>query len=159
MKKYLSMGAFALALAGMPPPQADAGVKMHLGFGIDFSICCDDAHPWRCGPGRCGHRRSGTIAAFPAFEHPHPPHHPPFPPPPGPGGPGRKEGGPKGEEAALQWGYPSLNYSYYHPVSYYPTQNQPTYNPADYYSPPQYYYPQNYSSPGYYQAPGITFDR
>jgi hypothetical protein len=154
MKSFLGMSVLALALAGVPTQQASAWGEMHFGIGLNFS--------WQRDGQRC-HRRNGCfgnggesyIATLPGSG----PHaaaaQPQFLPPP----PTAEPGGPKSaEEATLQWGYPNLNYSYFHPVSYYPAQYQPSYGPANYYSP-QYYYPPASSYPNYYPTPGVTFDR
>ncbi len=156
------MGALALALAGMPTQQASAWIK----FGFNFNYCFEwsgiqcPCFSFSCCPSQCnpcgGYIGPQYTAVFPGMEHYGPPPGQQFPPPPAPGGQRDER---RKEEAAMQWGYPALNYSYYHPVSYYPAQAQPDYYPAGSYYSPQYYYPANYGAPSYYQAPGMSFDR
>lgn len=159
MKRFLGLGVLALSLAGVPTQQAAAECHFKLGFGFNFCFEYKGNHQW-CRPGCFQHHghQQDYIAIMPGHEHPMPQMQR-FPPPPGPE---RRDprGERKPEETSLQWGYPSLGYSYYHPVSYYPQQQQQhDVTPAAYYYPQQYYYPPTYSYPNYYQAPGMTFDR
>jgi hypothetical protein len=159
MNRFFGMSVVALAMAAAPTQTASAwgggggGFRIGLGFhfnfefgGLRFERPC-----WGCGHQH--HRHAQYIATFPGMEHHQPGDHPhqPFPP-----APGQERRDPKrerqGEESAAYWGYPNLNYSYEHPVSYSPAAFQPSYYPSISY-PVQNYYPGNY------QAPGMSFDR
>ncbi|MCI0682673.1 MAG: hypothetical protein L0Y71_11255 [Gemmataceae bacterium] len=164
MKRFLGMGALALALAGVPTQQAAANFKFNLGlcFNLNFEYSGSHWFAWGCGHGHhggdCfGHHDGDYIAVMPGHAN-HAPAAPaadaePFPPQP------ERRGDRKREEVNLQWGYPSLGYSYYHPVSYYPQQHQSNHPAATYYYPQHYHYPANYGYPSYYHAPSMTFDR
>jgi hypothetical protein len=158
MKKLLGMSVLALFAAAEAAQPADAGVNVSVGFGIggNFSIQRDGYghHGYGWHPRRALRRQ--YIAAFPDFGHQYSEPHHAFPPP------GDDRPGPRGdrkEDEAVQWGYPNLNYSYYHPVSHHRAQQQAEHYPTGYYNPPPYYYPPNYGTPGYYPSQGITFDR
>jgi hypothetical protein len=164
MKRFLGMSVLALATACVPTQQASAWVNFKFGVGFNFGVDVGFNGLQGLCNGCSGHgQRPHYIATFPGMEQHQTPHYQsqnesspgdyrPFPPEPTPENRDYKRGDRKGEETALRWGYPSLGYSYYHPVSYYPAQYQRNYNPAQ-------YYPSNYPHPGYYQAPGMSFDR
>lgn len=159
MKTFLGMGALALALAGVPTDQAAAsGIKFNFGIGINLNFEYAGHQRW-CGRGCFGHRGGDYVAVMPEHGHHAMQHAEPFPPQPMPERRDPRGGDRKRDEANMQWGYPSLGYSYYHPVSYYPPQYQANPAAATYYYPQHYYYPANNGYPNYYQAPGITFDR
>lgn len=150
------MGVLALSLAAMPAQQASAGG--YTKFSVGFNLCFEHYgnHQW-CGHRHHGHQ-PGHVAIMPGQPQaqPRPAQWQQAPPP----GPDRRPGERKEEETTLQWGYPSLGYSYYHPVSYSLPQQPQNEAPANhYYYAPQYYYPANYGYPSYYQTPGVTFDR
>jgi hypothetical protein len=147
MKSFLGIGVAALALTGVATQEASAWGELRFGCGFDFC--------WQH-MGQRGHRRHGcggdpaSTASAPGSEQQSATAQPqPQPPPGGQSG--------TAEATSLQWGYPNLNYSYFHPVSYYPPPNQPSYAPATNYSPP--YYPPASSYPNYYPPGGVTFDR
>ncbi len=153
------MGALALSLAAVPAPQASAAG--HTKFSVGFNLCFEHYgnQQW------CGHgcfRQNGHdqryVVVMPGQEHAQPRPGPQWQQAPPPG-PDRRPGDRKPEETSLQWGYPSLGYSYYHPVSYYQAQPQPSEAPTYYYYAPQSNYPAYYGAPNYYQTPGVTFDR
>ncbi len=166
MKKFLGMGALALALAGVPTSPADAtgGIKFNLGIGMNMNFEWSGHRRW-CGRGCFGGQGcgGGYAAVMPEGYHAmsgHDPQaHAQYQPMPQPLPERRDPRDRKPEDANMQWGYPSLGYSYYHPVSYYQPQYQTNRPAATYYYPQHYYYPANNGYPSHYQAPGITFDR
>lgn len=162
--KFLGMGVLALTLAAVPTQKASAAGNFK--FSVGFNLCFEyQGSGVRCGHGCFGQRcqrHQDYMAVMPGQDRPMPqiqPQFQPFPPPPNPERREPRGGDRKEEDTSLPWGYPSLGYSYYHPVSYYATQGQQNDPPATYYYPPQYSYPAYYGYPGYYQQPGMTFDR
>ncbi len=160
--RFLSMGALALSLAALPTQHAAAAGYSRLSIGFNF--CWEH---YGCGHDteRCvsrhhgGHAQQhpGYVVVMPGQAHaqPQPMQWQQAPPPM----PDRRPPERRQEEPILQWGYPGLGYSYYHPVSYDQSQPAPNETPTYYYYVPQSYYPANYGYPGYYQTPGVTFDR
>ena len=148
-----NVGALALALAALPAQQASASGYSRLSFGFNF---CWEHYGGSHETVRYRHRvhhgvqPPGCPTWMAGLEHAQPQAAQwQQAPPPTPDG--RMPDG-KEQETQMQWGYPGLGYSYYHPVSYYQPQ------PAQYEAPAYYYYaPPSY--PAYYQSPGVTFDR
>ena len=155
--RFLTTGALAIVLAALPTQRASAWGYSR--FSLGFNIC------WE--------HQGGSHETVRYRHHVHHAPQPPCPtcmvglehaqpqvaqwqqaPPPDRRMPDRKE-----EEMLLQWGYPSLGYSYYHPVSYYQDQSVQQEPPTYYYSAPQTYYPAAYGGAGYYPPTGVTFDR
>ena len=156
MKQFLGMGALALALAGVPTQQAAANFKFNLGmcFNMNFEYTGGHWFAWGCHGHGHGQPGCDYAAVMPGQAY----HAPMAEPQAFQAQPERRADGKQGN-ANMQWGYPSLGYSYYHPVSYYPQPYQSNHPAATYYYPQYYYYPANYGYPSHYRAPGMTFDR
>ena len=157
MKRLFGLGVLALSLAGVPTQQAAAESHMKFNFGFNFNYCFEyhGNHQRQCHGCYYPGNQQGFVAVFPE-QHPPEPGMRPFPPPPERGRPGPER---KQEEVNMQWGYPNLGYTFYHPVSYYAPQPQNEAPPTYYYYAPQYYYAPSYGYPSYYQQPGMSFDR
>lgn len=162
--RFLSMGALALVVAAVPAQEASA--CGYARFSIGFTICWD-YYGQRHERVHCCYRHHGHqpscaaimpdhgFMAVGEYAQPHPVQWQQAPPPM----PDRRMPDRKDEETMMQWGYPGLGYSYYHPVSYYQHPPAQVEVPSYYYHAPQSHYPGSYGYSGYHPAPGVTFDR